>query len=216
MKKRIAMILCLVMALSVMLCGCGSEKDALIGSWTGAMDLTEAVNAALVSEMGEDEDAAEMAQYLTIDSLKINMTVTFNEDDTYSMVVDEASLEDAMMGMMDDMADGMIEYFEALLEAEGLDMTVEELLAYSGMSVESLAEDMYNAFATEDMFSDLNSEGNFKVSDGKLFLSDGLEYAVDEAIYELYTIEGNTLTIDKGTATDEFEEYIYPMVFTKD
>lgn len=214
MKKRIAMVLCLVMALSAVLCGCGaSEKDALIGSWTGTMDLAEAVNAGFVEGLGTD--AADMAEYLTIENLNVTMTMTFNEDDTYSLVVDEAALEEAMLGMMDEIAAGMVEYFEALLEAEGLDMTVEELLAYSGMSIDTLSEELYAAVATEDMFGDLNSEGNFKVSDGKLYLSDGLDYAVDETIYELYTVEGNTLTIDKGTATDEYEDYIYPMVFTK-
>lgn len=213
MKKRIAMILCLVMALSVVLCGCGSEKDALIGSWTGTMNLAEAVNAGMVEGMGAD--AADMAEYLTIEELTVTMTMTFNEDDTYSLVVDEAALDEAMRGMMDEIADGMVEYFEAMLAAEGLDMSVEELLAYSGMSLDSLAEEMYNAVATEDMFADLNSEGNFKVADGKLYLSDGLDYAVDEAVYEMYTIEGSTLTIDKGTAEDAYEDYIYPMVFTK-
>lgn len=213
MKKRIALLLCLVLALSAFLCGCGSEKDALIGSWTGDMDLTEAVNSAIVEGLGAED--ADMAEYLTVDELKITMTMTFNKDDTYSLVVDEAAMEAAMRGMMDDMAAGMVEYFEVLLEAEGLDMTVEELLAYSGLSVETLAEEMYNSMGAEDMFSDLNSEGNFKVSEGKLFLSDGLDYAVDLAIYETYTVENNTLTIDKGTATDDYEDYIYPMVFTK-
>ncbi len=213
MKKRIAMLLCLVLALSAFLCGCSSEKDALLGSWTGSMDLAAAVNEGIVEGLGTD--AADMAEYLTVDELKITITMTFNEDDTYSMVVDEAALEDAMRGMMDDVVDGLVAYFEALLEAEGLDMTVEELLAYSGMSIDTLAEDMFGSMTAEDMFGDLNGEGNFKVSDGKLFLSDGLEYAVDLAVYETYTVDGNTLTIDKGTATDEYENFIYPMVFTK-
>lgn len=213
MKKRIAMILCLVMALSLVLCGCGSEKDALVGTWTGTMDMAELVNAGMVEGLGAD--AAELAEYMEVETLEITVTMTFNDDDTYSLVVDEASIDAAMHGMVEDVTNGLIQYFEDMLAAEGLDMTVDELLAYSGMSIDTLAEEMYNSIATEDMFDGLNSEGNFKVSDGKLFLSDGLDYAVDEAIYEMYTIEGNTLTIDKGTATDEYEDYIYPMVFTK-
>lgn len=213
MKKRIAMILCLVMALSLVLCGCGSEKDALVGTWNGTMDMAELVNAGMVEGLGAD--AAELAEYMEVETLEITVTMTFTDDDTYSLVVDEASVDAAMHGLVDEVSNGLIQYFEDLLAAEGLDMSVDELLAYSGMSIDTLAEEMYNSIATEDMFTDLNSEGNFKVSDGKLFLSDGLDYAVDEAIYEMYTIEGNTLTIDKGTATDEYEDYIYPMVFTK-
>ena len=67
----------------------------------------------------------------------------------------------------------------------------------------------------EALFADLNMEGNFEVKEGKMYLSDGLEYGVDETMYELYSVEGNTMTIDKGSTGDDSADFIYPMVFTK-
>lgn len=215
MKKRIALILCLVMMLSVCLCGCSSEKDALIGSWTGKMDVAEAINAGVVEGLAGSD--AELAEYLTIEHLYITMTMTFNEDDTYAVTVDEAALNEAIDGMMDEIMDGMVLYFEDILAAEGVEMTVEELLALSGMSLDDLSAEMRASFDSQEMVAELSSEGNFKVADGKLFLSDGLDYAVDLEVYDLYTIEGSTLTIDKGSESesDEFDDMLYPMVFTK-
>lgn len=216
MKKRIAMLLCLIMVLSVALCGCGSEKDQLVGVWTGTMNLADAVNIGMEEAAAEDPSLAEMAEYMKVESLTVTFTLTFTEDDTYTMVVNEDSLDAAMQGMMTELADGLLRYFEDLLAAEGVDMTVDELLAMSGMTTEDLAQQMYDSMAAEDLFGDLNSEGNFMVKDGKLFMSDGLDYAVDLAVYELYTVEGSTLTINKGSdSADEYDEYLYPMVFTK-
>lgn len=210
MKKRIAMLLCMVMVLSVALCACSSEKDQLVGTWRGTMNLAEAVN------MGMMEADPEVAEYLMVDTLNITFTLTFNKDDTYSMVVDADALDVAMQGMVDEMADGMIEYFEAVLEESGLEMSVEELLAASGLTVDALAEELYKEMDAEAMFTELNSEGNFKVADGKLYMSDGLDYAVDEAVYELYTVEGDTLTINKGEGSEDVaDDYVYPMVFKK-
>lgn len=215
MKKRIALIVCLVMVLSVSLCACSSEKDALIGTWKGTIDMAAAINLGLDEAAASDPTMAEMADYLQIDQLEIRYTLVFTEEDTYSMTVDTEALEVSMQAMVDQMADGMLLYFGDMLKAEGLDLDVEEVLAASGISVEDLAAELYDSFDTETLFADLNSEGNFKVKEGKLFLSDGLEYAVDEAVYELYTVEGSTLTINVGSDTTDYDEYLYPMVLTK-
>lgn len=213
MKKRIAMVLCLMMLLTVCLCGCSSEKDALIGSWTGSVDVAEVINAGVVEGLAGSD--ASLAEYLTVEHMYITMTMTFNEDDTYAVTVDETALNESVDGMVAEVLEGMMRYFEDLLASEELEMTAEELLALSGISVEDLEAEMRASFSTEDLMESLSSQGNFKVSEGKLFLSDGLDYAVDLEIYELYTVEGSTLTIDKGTATDEYDDYLYPMVFTK-
>lgn len=216
MKKRIALLLCLVMVLSVALCACGSsEKDQILGTWEGSINLADAINATLAEGFAADPTTADMAEYMTISSLSIDYTLTFNEDNTYSMVVDEAQVETAMTNAALEIVNGMIEYLGDVLAEAGVEMTVEEYMESMGISLEDLTNELLGEFNIADSLGDLNSEGNFKVSDGKLYMSDGLDYAVDEAVYETYTVESGILTIDKGTAVEEGDEYLYPMVFSK-
>ena len=210
MRKNIAMLLCLVMVLSVALCGCSSEADALVGTWTATIDLADALN----EELAADE---EIGPYIQVSSFSLVYTMTFTSEDTYSMTVDETALSGEFEAMKAEVEAGLYSYLDAMIEAEGLSMTADELLALSNMSMADLLDEALSEDMITGLVDELNMEGNFEAKDGKLFLSDGLEYSVDQTMYELYTLAGSTLTIDAGTASgaDEMSQYIFPMVFTK-
>lgn len=209
MKKRIAVLLCLVMVFSMCLCACSNEKDAILGSWKGSMDMTSMVN---------DEVAAgdpEMAQYLKLDKFEMTFVMTFNEDDTFSMVLDEAALEAEIDAVADQIVQGTMDYMVAMLAEEGLEMTAEEIMAMSGITVEDLKAEFMDSVDLEAAFSEVNTYGKFKVKDGKLFTSESVDEEVNILVYELYTIEGDSLTIDKGNSADSDGDFAYPMTFQK-
>ena len=60
MKKSIALILCLLLVLPVLFCGCGAQEvdpvKELVGKWKGTIDMTAYLNKMA----GEDADMAEM------------------------------------------------------------------------------------------------------------------------------------------------------------
>lgn len=210
MKRKIAMLLCLVIVLSVGLLGCSGGSDPLVGTWNGTMDLAELLNSALAAD-------AEFGEYLQVSSFALAYNLVFEEDGTYSMTIDDAALDQEMERVKGDLESGLYAYLDDLIAEEGLTLTSDELLNMSGVSMEELMDAALSEEMIDQLLGDLNMEGNFKAEDGKLFLSSGLDSSVDENVYDLYTLDGDTLTIDAGTASSENEmsQYVYPMVFTK-
>lgn len=209
MKKRIAILLCFVLVFSLCLCACSNEKDALMGSWKGTMDMAEMVNAGMAES---DPDAAE---FMKLDTFNMTFIMTFNEDDTYSLVVDEDALKAEIDAVADQMVQGVLDYMVAMLAEEGMEMTAEEIIAMSGVSLDDLKTEMMANMDLSELATEINTYGKFDVSKGKLFTSDSVDAEADKLVYELYSIEGNTLTIDKGNGADADDDLVYPMTFQK-
>lgn len=210
MRKYIAIALCLAM-LVVCLTGCiPKEQDALIGSWSGNVDLSDAINA----DFAQDEN---LAPYMHISGFCFQTTMTFYRDGTYSMQVDRSELETVLESLVQQLSGGMEKYLEELVKELAPDMTVEEYLSSVGLSLEDLFADAYTEETIDEMLSELEAEGNFIVEEGKLFLSQSKQYAVNPNVWELYTVEGDKLTIDVSSeeADNPYAQLIYPMVFTR-
>ena len=209
MKKVFSVILCLVMLLA--LTGCGSKQDAIIGTWEGSYDMSESLNAGMSSQ------DPELGEYLRVSEFALRYTMTFREDGTYTIAGDRESLEEAIAIAQVEIEEGLIKYIEYILHAQGIEMDAREFMEMAGLSVEALMEDSFSESIREEIMASLTMEGNYSVKDGMLMLSQDLTSQPDEAVYELYSIEGDTLTIDKGTAetVDAALEMIYPMVLVK-
>lgn len=210
MKRKIGIILCLIMTLMLSLTGCASEKDKILGTWIGTFDLTEALNVYTA----EDE---ELGKYLVFEDFSLEMTMTFNEDDTYTLTADESKIAEMMNSLLIQMEAGLRLYFEDILKTEGYDMEVDDFLALAGISLNDLLGQMLTEDMISEMVDDIAQSGKFVVEDGKLYLSEDLNTNVDKSLYELYHIEDDVLTIEAGTASggDDMTKYIYPMVLQK-
>lgn len=217
MKKAIAITLALVMAV-VMMTGCSlMEQAKLVGTWEAETDLSEAISQEILSEVGD------MSEYFTVTDFKVTYVMELRSDGTYTIMMDEASANAAFDALMEDLMDGMVEYLEAEIEKSGLDMTVEEMLAASGSSLEALKEELVSSIEEQDLVEDLieesSEEGRFKAADGKLYMSAGLEYNVDENVYDTYVLDGDKLTlvehVGDDAEEDEINDLIYPMEFQK-
>lgn len=210
MKKRIvSVVLLLAMLLALTACG-GGDADKLVGTWKCEMDLAEQINA----EMDLD---AETAEYLNFDSFEIVVFMEFNKDGTYSMYADMDALEESLDAAVADFSDGMAQYLEAMIYAQtGVEMTAEEILAASGMTMDDMMAEAFPDDMAEDIAEGMTMEGKFEAKDGKLFTSAGMDYNVDPEVYETYELDGNTLTITGYVGDDADDVFgVYPLVFKK-
>lgn len=223
MKKLLAKILCLVLALSMMLVtGCQSEnsdekdekKATIEGTWEAEVDFGE----FLCEMLAADEGTQEFAEYFELDECVLVLQMTFNDDDTYELAVDKDSAEEAADIIRKAFEDCFNEYFKAYLKEAGVDMTVDEMLAASGSSMEALLDEEMGEDNKEfiEMFSEMEDGGYYKAEDGKLYTYED-EDDYDEDVYETYELDGDTLTVKEsvGEEDDEGNEFIYPMEFKR-
>lgn len=211
MKKTLAIVLSIVMLLALTLTGCSSEKDELIGTWMGSIDITDYMNEAFA------ENDPLVAEYLQISNFTIRYYLIFNEDDTCALEVDESSLEESFNQMLVEIEEGLRRYLEDEIAAMGVDMTVDEVMELSGTSLDQLMAESFSPDIYKEMVEEMESQGNYMVKDGKLMMSESLSTQPDSSVYELYSLAGNTLTIDKGNSSmdGDMEDLIYPMVLQK-
>lgn len=210
MKKLISLVLVAAM-LCCVLAGCGNkEVEALIGTWEAEVDMTE----LMASEMD-----AEMMEFVTLEDVVFTMVLQFNSDGTYSMTLDEESVETALNNVMQSVKDGVVAMLENQIAEMGLEMTVEEMLAASGMDLDALMAELEAEIdlssLIEETIDEASDEGKFDAKDGKLFLSAGLDYLPDPECYEVYTLEGNVLTLIENVGDESDIAAVYPMVFNK-
>lgn len=238
MKKAAALLLVLAMVFS--LCACG--KSELVGTWEGRVDMTELVLSEVdevMSELGaafgDDLELPSVMDY--VQTLDIRYTMVFNEDGTYSSQVTQEDIDAMMETLKAGFGDYLRQLYFVLLRETMYQMgltqeinSVEDLENFLGLTIDEAiyealgmdVEDYMDLVMDESVNtglspSDLNSSGNFKNKDGKLYLSAGTEYAVDPAYYDLYELEGDTLTLNFGIAPEEDEatEMLYPLVLHK-
>ncbi|MBQ9994274.1 MAG: hypothetical protein IJP17_06140, partial [Clostridia bacterium] len=186
------------------------DTQKFYGTWSGELDVTDYMNESLA------EGAGEMADYLKVNEFTFVYMITFNEDGTYSTAVDEEALTVTMDNLKADLVAGVSKFYEDT--AAQYDVTLEEFLEAAEMTTDDIVALVDESFP-ESMFTEMVegfvSEGNFKVKEGKLFCSAGLEYNVDENVYETYEISENQLVLTDYVGGEAPEFDIYPMTLTR-
>lgn len=222
MMQRNAGKLLSILLITVMLFllgGCGSsEKDALIGTWTTELNLADAIKTAIAENSDE-----EMIQYIQLDEFKIGVSLTFREDDTYTMAADPESIQASLKKFTEMIRTGVEEYFRDILAAEGIDMeelgmTLEDVLALSGVSLDDLLAEAFDGEMIDEIVGSMDQEGNFKAKNGKLYMSAGKSFGIDESQYVRYTLEGTSLTFVEYVSSgvlDDLVVTLYPAHFEK-
>ena len=205
MKKRVLSILTAAVLMLTLLTACGSKTDnAMLGKWVCEMDFASYLNEGLASE-------PEVGEYMYVDDFILEIELYLNEDGTYKMTADTTANKASYEEVKAELAEGMEAYLTAVATSAG--MTLDEVLAASETTVEELIDESFGDDVYYDIIGEMESEGKFEAADGKLYMSDGLNYDIDKDYYETYTLNGNTLTItgDSDGTTDG----LYPMEFTK-
>lgn len=212
MKKTVSIILSIIMVLTMIaaLSGCSGskEQEKFLGTWRGDLDMTDYINQVV----SQDE---EMAEYLKVSNFALVMEMTFNKDGTYKATVDENAAKEALEVLQKDYADGIYRYFEDYIAEAGIDMSVDEVISAAGVNIDELVKESFGEESFSAMISEASSEGKYEVKDGKLYMSDGLDAAINKNSYETYELSGEVLTILASSDPDNNDTGMYPMTFKK-
>lgn len=194
------------------------DAKTILGKWDTVWDMSGLFNTML--SMGDET----MGEFVHIEKLDFPMHFTFKEDGTYSVVADEDALKASMEEMAEDLQEGLNKYFEHMIEENSMDMTVEELLAASGMgSMDEYIDMVMSGF--EDSSESFSSTGKWSIEDGKLYMIDEDE-ELNENEYFTYELTENELKLLEVSGTDTGEDgmeelfgdlldELFPMVLTR-
>lgn len=161
MKRFLAYVMVAVMLLAL-LAGCTpAEKKQLQGSWKGQADLAMAYETMLA---GADPG---MTGHIDIQNFTVELTLTFNEDGTYTWTANEIQLENGTKSMMKAISSGLATYLQIQTG-----MSIEQLLQASGKTMDELMAEYFDPNMTEVVKKTLCSEGTYTINDGVLTLTD--------------------------------------------
>ena len=241
-KRALSLVLILLMLTALCGCGGGSKAPDLTGVWIADIDMGD-MGSSVVEEINSSmkdtikgEEIPNFGDYLNSMTLRLRMEM--KKDNTYLQTVDESSLA----GMKETLNSAMVSYFsdilpillaEQLKSSYGitidlntpgalesmLGMSLDEVIEMSlGSDMETFVRSIMDEYweEAEKQFLSFNQEGQYKVEDGKLFLSDSLEHNVDPKVYHPFTSENGKLTLEKvvgDTETSEIDD-LFPLVFT--
>lgn len=203
-RKAISLALVLLLA-AALLAGCGgNEEEALIGSWTKDYDISQDILSGMDPSLAQYYDFSSTPARLALD-------LELSADGTYTMGVKQEKLEKLLEDIRPVIRDGTLAYAESILAATGLDMSVEEVFQQSGSSLDELVEEILVEAknSLSEMGDELSVSGKWKAKDGKLYTTESLDEELDESSYELYELNGDTLTVYDNTGEGE------DLVFTR-
>lgn len=213
MKRFVSLVLVLILAAAVFT-GCGEQKK-LLGAWECTVDLSSTVQQLLDQEMLGGE--------FDVSGFSVTARLTFLEDGTFRLEPDRQKLAAAFDTLLKDLENGLIDMLQAQLKEQGLNISVEELLALSGLELSDLTEQLRQSFEEESFLEDLSGvatlEGFYQVKKDKLLFCADEETKIDD-IYTLYTVEDGVLTLSTHVGENTFlgDNLILstaPVVFTK-
>lgn len=207
-RKSLSLLVCLSLMSALLLAcsGCGGDKKALLGNWETSIDLTDMINDEMKAGLNDDE----MLQYLTVEKFTMELSLSFNEDDTYAMSVDEAALESSLDQVIATFKTGLTQYVEEMIAAQGVEMTVDDFFAQAGITLDDMLAQAFDKDEVMSSLDDMESKGTFEAKGGVLYLTD------DEGTgLESYKLEDGKLTLTGEGVEDDDTKALYPMVFTK-
>ena len=172
MKKTIAALLALVMALSLTACS-KNETKKLVGTWQYAMDLTQVIN----EEMAESYELEELDSAATF---CVYMDFTVAEDGSYTLGVDMDATGESLTGYYQALTPVLAELVYAAGEAQGMSREeYDAALEAMGMTLEEYISTIFSAVDMGELLtlmlgSDAGTEsaGWCKAVGGQLFMAE--------------------------------------------
>ncbi len=215
MKKRISVLLCAVMLVSL-LAGCGGG-DNLTGTWEATVDKSETIGAGIKASLTEVNP--DLEQYINITDTPVVIRTTFNEDGTYVSEITEESFAAMMDSMATQVAAGFVSYAEALKAQMKKDIDINTILGIAeGTTIEAEIKKQFNAEDFKKIIAESAQSGVYKAKDGKLYTAENQD-SFDENKFETYVLNGDTLEITGLEGMDEeavdIMTNIYPITYKK-
>lgn len=217
--KRIISILTaavLLLGMVLMLTGCNDQKK-LVGTWEAQLNLAQAM-------MDEMDLGEELGDDFTIEQFNVTMILELRDDGTYTASIEESSMKTAFEGLLTEMEGAMRTMMEKEMESSGAGMSADEMLGLLGMTMDELIRSLMDELRASleeeavinNSLEEAKTQGKWTAKSGKLYLSDEPDEAVSEDDFEVYKLDGNTMTWTEHTGDDLLElEGLYPVVWNK-
>ena len=188
----------------------GTASESIVGTWSGSADFTEALTASLAAD-------PTVASYFNFSEFVLDLTMTFDTEGTCTLAIDAASARESVETIAQEMLDGMLKMITDLLQQMDIDMTAQDYLAATGISIEDLQEQLNAEWDVDELISKISQQGKYLIKDGKLYISDDLESDPEEEDACPYTLASGVLTINapEDAAEDEAAAYLFPLVLKR-
>ena len=194
MKHRwMALPLALGLSLTLAACGGNDPKEDLVGAWSGQVDVMDQVVE------GMRVTAPEIADELEPENFYIPLEIEFRDDNTYIMTVDQEKLDESMDALIQKSVDATMVYMEQMLKEQGItDMTVDEVLAQSGMDRESFTDLMEQSMSnlSSSVAQQIQTEGQYRLEGNQVYTSDDKDTEPGSDGATPYTLDGDKLNMD--------------------
>lgn len=194
MKHRwTALPLALGLTLTLAACGGNDPKEDLVGAWSGQVDVMDQVVE------GMRVTAPEIADELELENFYIPLEIEFRDDNTYIMTVDQEKLDESMDALIQKSVDATMVYMEQMLKEQGItDMTVDEVLAQSGMDRESFTDLMEQSMGnlSSSVAQQIQTEGQYRLEGNQVYTSDDKDTEPGSDGATPYTLDGDKLNMD--------------------
>lgn len=194
MKHRwMALPLALGLTLTLAACGGNDPKEDLVGAWSGQVDVMDQVVE------GMRVTAPEIADELELENFYIPLEMEFRDDNTYIMTVDQEKLDESMDALIQKSVDTIMVYMEQMLKEQGItDMTVDEVLAQSGMDRESFTDLMEQSMGnlSSSVVQQIQTEGQYRLEGNQMYTSDDKDTEPGSDGATPYTLDGDKLNMD--------------------
>ena len=184
MKRIIAVLLTLMMALSLTACS-GDDNAQVAGTWKWNCDITEMFQEGVNQGAGMD--------LATDATMEMVFVLKLNEDGTYTLNVDRDALKTSLQTYIDSLIPAAVEMIYQQLEDQGMNRAdIDEAMAAEGVTVEEYVQQMMDGLADE------NESGYYRAAKGKLYFSDKADTFSDDSCAE-YTLSGGTMQWTGGS-----------------
>lgn len=194
MKHRwMALPLALGLTLTLAACGGNDPKEDLVGAWSGQVDVMDQVVE------GMRVTAPEIADELELENFYIPLEIEFRDDNTYIMTVDQEKLDQSVDELIQKAVDATMVYMEQMLKEQGItDMTVDEVLAQSGMDRESFTDLMEQSMGnlSSSVVQQIQTEGQYRLEGNQMYTSDDKDTEPGSDGATPYTLDGDKLNMD--------------------
>ena len=220
MKRLFPLVISILLLVSMlcMLGGCHKEDPQIIGTWQAEIDYATVVNDIIYAA----DSMKDVGDYFKLDTFLLTTTFTFLDDGSYTVIVDSMEVYQSAQHIRNNMINGMNDYLADLIKDANLDISPSDYLAMIGLNQITLGEQLLTNYTLGKISDQLSKEvhGRYRAEGGTLYMTTDMDTELTETNYDLYQIEGDTLTLSechchKGEGFPNIPWDLYPITLTR-
>lgn len=188
MKRTFALILSILL-LATLFAGCG-EKAKLTGTWQATANLAEVMQSILRDRLPDS--------VLEVTDFPVIVELTFRRDGSCSFSLQEGSVQESLEKLLKDLEQAFIDGLDEQMTLLDSNLSLEELLKFTGVDLESLLEGLRKTFMESDfagaLLGRMTFNGYYKLSGEKLYIAETKEIDKNSFAF-IYKIQDDVLTL---------------------